>query len=795
MQQAVPNIYCPNLRCRAANPEGESVCKVCGTSIPRRYVWVIGATSTVYQTGDVLFDRYVFKGPQVVIDTQPGLPLASAFDITDDVLPYLKLFPFRLHLPQLYSLLKIAPPDAETDAQPEILALLEGAPLTPADFGSPTQQPHSELLQRVAVAQNFTDAWRTASVLRQIHWLWQMVELWDPLQREGVAWSLVNPDLLRVEGPLLRLLSLDFNPKTVPSLAVLGEFWAKWCLPHLGEWRTQFADLCDRLVSENLATTSVLSTALEEWLAIVRASYEVTIDISTCTDPGPSRDQNEDACYPPPSDGGMVLHNSREGLLIVCDGVGGHEGGEVASGTAISALTAHLKQTPLPQRSAHEVMAESETAVGIANDLIVKQNDQEDRHDRDRMGTTVVMALAQGPDLYLTNLGDSRAYLITAQGCYQLTTDDDIATREVRLGYLPYRDAVRQPGSGSLIQALGMVPSSMLRPSVQRFIVDSDCIFLLCSDGLSDFERVETLWSQHLLPLLSGQIDLTQASKTLIAQANRLNGHDNVTVGLLHYHVTPLSPSEQPTKIEIDPSQAWPSSLPPTQVTPVKTTQKSFAKSTKQKSSWPLLMLIALVGGAGIALGLLLWPKAAVPPIASTASPSSPVLSPEPLVDSYWTVRRTFDNTSVSSTAAEPTLDLKVEPKDNAESGAILTHGVVLKIMGSQKNADPNQTSWYQVRVCGRLPGQTSSVIVPSPAASNGLPKPSPSVQQPKVSSKKSSVNVGYIRAKEFARVAVLIEPAQLSALNLEGCPAAAQEEALTPPSPSSSPVPPSTTP
>jgi protein phosphatase len=783
MQQAVPNINCPNLRCRAANPEEESVCKVCGTSIPRRYLWVMGARSTPYQAGDLLFDRYLFKAPRVVLDTLPGLPLSSAFDITDDVLPYLKLFPFRLHIPQLYCLLKI---EAPTD-EPQVLALLEDAPLTMKDFEA-SGHPLSAPLQEVTVAEIFTEAWLNAAVLRQINWLWQMVQLWEPLQREGVAWSLVNPEILRVEGPLLRLLSLDFNPRTGPSLAALGKFWVKWCLPHVGQWRAKFSELCDRLVGAELTTADALCAELEAWLAIVRASTEVRIDVATRTDSGPSRDQNEDACYP---HDGMVLHNAQDGLLIVCDGVGGHEGGEVASGIAISVLTEHLKQTPLTELSPDGVMSEAEIAVGMANDLIVKQNDQENRHDRDRMGTTVVMALAQGHDLYLTNLGDSRAYLINTQGCYQLTTDDDIATREVRLGYLPYRDAVRQPGSGSLIQALGMVPSSMLRPSVQRFTVDSDCLFLLCSDGLSDFERVETLWQKHLLPLLLGQVDLAQTTKTLIAEANRLNGHDNVTIGLLHYRVKALPSAELPTQVEE--SQAWPSPLPPTQITPVRSTSTPSVKASKHRL-WPILLLLGLVGGVGIGLGLLFWPKPTATLPDPTPTSTSPTPSPEPTLDtkSYWTVRRTLSDTPVSSTAPLPTLALKASPSASAASLAILANGVVFKILGSQKNADPNQTSWYQVKVCGRLPGQSPPVIHSPPslspsASASGLPNVSPP-PQPKLDEKSG---IGYIPATVFQQVAVTIDSTQVGTLNSEGC-----AVAVTPTSNSSSPVPkPTTTP
>lgn len=719
-------------------------------------------------------DRYQFKSARVVLDTQPGLPLSSAFDITDSVLPYLKLFPFRLHLPQLYSLLKI-----ESTSESDVLTLLEGAPLTAADFCAPPQ-PLADQLQQIAVAAIFTEAWREAPVLRQVQWLWQMVQIWEPLQQEGVAWSLVNPDLLRVEGPLLRLLSLEFNPRTAPSLSVLGEFWTRWCLPYVGQWRAKFSELCDRLVSGDITTVEALSVELEAWLVTVRTSFGIKIDIATRTDPGPSRDQNEDACYPHQ---GMVLQNTAEGLMIVCDGVGGHAGGEVASGIAIAALTEHLQQVSSAELTPAQIMAESEAAVGAANDLIVKENDQENRHDRDRMGTTVVMALAQGHDLYLTNLGDSRAYLITPQGCYQITTDDDIATREVRLGYLPYRDAVRQPGSGSLIQALGMVPSSMLRPSVQRFMVDSDCLFLLCSDGLSDFERVESLWQKYLLPLLSGTVDLAETTKVLIAEANRLNGHDNVTIGLLHYHVKEISSS--PTQVEQ--TQTWLSPLSPTQAVSASTASPKRVKTPGQRSLWLTLALLALFGSGGIALGLLLWPRSTststLPEPTVSASPVVP--SPEPSLDPsrYWTIRRTLDNGPTPSSTTPPlTLDFKASPSVSAPSVGLLTNGLVLKIISSQQNAD--QTRWLQIRVCGRLPAQTSSEPRPQ------LPQSSPqSTGSDQLQLGLKSGATGYTLASAFQRARMPLEQAQVGTLSLEGCAGAAT------PSPSLSPTPEQPTP
>ena len=155
------------------------------------------------------------------------------------------------------------------------------------------------------------------------------------------------------------------------------------------------------------------------------------------------------------------------------------------------------------------------------------------------MGTTLVMTLAQAHEVYLTHVGDSRIYYITRTGCHQVTTDDDLASREVRLGYAIYREALQYPSAGALIQALGMRNSAALHPNVRRLVIDEDCVFLLCSDGLSDFERVEQYWRSAVLPILHHKADIIKTVKTLIKIANERNGHDNVTVAIVYCQVKP----------------------------------------------------------------------------------------------------------------------------------------------------------------------------------------------------------------------------------------------------------------
>jgi protein phosphatase len=82
-----------------------------------------------------------------------------------------------------------------------------------------------------------------------------------------------------------------------------------------------------------------------------------------------------------------------------------------------------------------------------------------------------------------------------------------------------------------------MGPSTSLHPTSGRFMLDEDAVFLLTSDGLSDFDRVEEYWETEILPLLLGEATIATVADRLIEIANTKNGHDNVTVALVHYQV------------------------------------------------------------------------------------------------------------------------------------------------------------------------------------------------------------------------------------------------------------------
>ena len=597
MENEGAQLYCP--KCQAPNPLTHKFCQQCAAPLPKRFLWVSGDISAKGNPGEILAERYLVIEPSILLDTKPGLLTQSPeLETLQAIRPYLRLFSYRLHIPQVYGVLKLA----DEPPSPDIL-LIESPPLF--------QEPES---QKVKLYDNLITAWENATAMKQLNWLWQIAHLWQPLASEGVVSSLLSPELMRIEGSLVRLLDLcpDNQPAT-PSLVNLGQFWQQSLPASKPAIANLINQITEDLIAQKIYSPEQLINVLDQGLSMVGRSQINSVTITTRTETGPSRQRNEDACFP--LSGATISKPPQStALAIVCDGIGGHEGGNVASDLAIKTVqqqVSELTKVPSEHLDPPTVIADLEKAASVANDKISQQNDSENRQGRQRMGTTLVMALPLGHEIYISHVGDSRAYWISRQGCYQITLDDDVASREVRLGYAIYREAVQQNGAGSLVQALGMSPSSSLHPTAQRFIVDEDSIFLLCSDGLSDFDRVEEYWDTEILPLLTDQVEINDIANKLVEIANSQNGHDNVTIALLHCRVKYSEPevSVDPGSIDISPIPVvQEESRVPTEMPEESSNQKTqvvadTAPDRKFKIPLQLLIIFPLMIGAAL-LGL-----------------------------------------------------------------------------------------------------------------------------------------------------------------------------------------------
>ncbi|MGK7890042.1 MAG: PP2C family serine/threonine-protein phosphatase [Leptolyngbyaceae cyanobacterium] len=536
--------------------------------MPRRLLWAVGYQADTFKPGDVLSGRYLCQASRIFLDQQPGIPPGTLADVPKAVLPYLHLVSYQVHLPQVYGWV-----DAElSSGEVTRLMLLENAALL-STVTAPTQsypvdpsritQPDPSPKQIPCLLPSLHRAWPHAPAGQQLNWLWQMARLWSPLAAEQVAATLLKEKLIRVEGPLIRLLELRFGLNTAvipslrpddspsamsaPTLVQLGAFWGTLMDQAAPEIREFGQSLCQHLVAERLTGPDMLQDILMDGIHQVGRSHTLQVRIATQTDKGPSRSGNEDACFPP--EGSVVVLQDAltaeedSGLAIVCDGIGGHQGGAIASDLAIKTIAQQISQSTHRLAGIAAIQADLKQTIAQANDVISQSNDDKQRRDRQRMGTTVVMGLLHGRDCYITHVGDSRAYWVTQWGCHQITLDDDVVSRETRLGYGTYRNILYQPNSGALVQALGMGPSRNLYPTVQRLMLEGEGLLLLCSDGLSDQDLIEACWEEVLRPvLLEEESDLGMVSQQLVDLANTHNGHDNVTVGLIHWQIRQTTP-------------------------------------------------------------------------------------------------------------------------------------------------------------------------------------------------------------------------------------------------------------
>src|SRR5467141_1251300 len=266
-------------------------------------------------------------------------------------------------------------------------------------------------------------------------------------------------------------------------------------------------------------------------------SKPIRIEVFAKTDLGRTRDHNEDRF--------LVADLSRKTasllpdvrqhdigprgtLLVVADGMGGAAAGEVASEMATDTIYAHLLKTwnaedeATPQRFAYRL----KEAVEVANASI---HAHARAHPEVRgMGTTATAAGLLNDHLYLTQVGDSRAYLIRGGKAYQITKDQSLMQRLVEAGELTEEEAAQSERRNIILQALG--PDPKVKVDLTHQEVRRGDVLVLCSDGLSGQVKKE-----EIAQIVTQATDLAAACDRLIALANERGGPDNITVVMARF--------------------------------------------------------------------------------------------------------------------------------------------------------------------------------------------------------------------------------------------------------------------
>jgi serine/threonine protein phosphatase PrpC len=233
--------------------------------------------------------------------------------------------------------------------------------------------------------------------------------------------------------------------------------------------------------------------------------------VGAATDPGRERTRNEDAYAVQP------LGDDRY-ALVVCDGMGGHQDGHIASRTAVETLQRRppdLTQDR-PFEALHTILTEADHAVHAVHAADAPPGEVV-------MGTTAVVAWLDGARLWYGWVGDSRLYLLRGGQIIERSVDHTRVQELVNAGELTAAEAADHPHAHVLSQVLGM---GTARPSVYAEAITTALgdRLLLCSDGLHDLVE-----DHELADLLAGE-DPAATADALVALANARGGHDNITV-------------------------------------------------------------------------------------------------------------------------------------------------------------------------------------------------------------------------------------------------------------------------
>jgi protein phosphatase len=217
----------------------------------------------------------------------------------------------------------------------------------------------------------------------------------------------------------------------------------------------------------------------------------------------------------------------RSHLFLVADGMGGHQGGEVASALTVASVehfVLHVlrRVCNVEVNDENAVLRDLQAAVRQADSRILAESAQ--HAELSGMGTTLTMAFVSGSRLFLVHAGDSRCYLLRQDKLEQLTEDHTVAADMARRGMIRPEEIRQNRWRNVLTNVLGGGKAGV-QVDVERIDLQADDVMLLCTDGLTDMVGDEKIGA-----VLKAEDDPRSACQRLVEESNQQGGNDNITV-------------------------------------------------------------------------------------------------------------------------------------------------------------------------------------------------------------------------------------------------------------------------
>lgn len=234
------------------------------------------------------------------------------------------------------------------------------------------------------------------------------------------------------------------------------------------------------------------------------------------SDTGKKRKNNQDFA-------GYFINKKNVLLAILCDGMGGHRGGDVASEMAVSHLGHSWEESDV--QDAEQITQWMLTRISRENKRILEKSRQ--FSDLEGMGTTLVATALVEDEFVIANIGDSRGYHYTVGRFNQVTEDHSLVNELVKSGEISVKDAENHPRKNILTRSLGVTDEIDIDVTILPALPNDQ--ILLCSDGLTNMVE-----DQEIKNILSTNKSTEEKVETLVDMANEHGGYDNITIMLIH---------------------------------------------------------------------------------------------------------------------------------------------------------------------------------------------------------------------------------------------------------------------
>jgi serine/threonine protein phosphatase PrpC len=251
----------------------------------------------------------------------------------------------------------------------------------------------------------------------------------------------------------------------------------------------------------------------------------LTVEVAAKTDVGCVRTNNED----------NLGYDSRYGIYVVCDGMGGQAAGEVASKMGVDTVLTYFREAAKTHKYpqvGEQVEGVSDRAnrlgssIRLANEAIYQAAVKHVAHSG--MGATIVSVLVDSDFFSVGHAGDSRIYLVRAGTLQQITRDHSLVMEQVRRGLITLEEANASEMQNIIIRALG--PEEKVVPDLDDMMALPGDILLLCSDGLT-----RHVPDDSLLEIIQGTVTLQLMADRLIEAAREGGGSDNITCLVIRF--------------------------------------------------------------------------------------------------------------------------------------------------------------------------------------------------------------------------------------------------------------------